>query len=162
VSANVEACAKSDSWETAAPIPAPIDAGALVDLSACTILLAEDNEPNRRLALAMLGRFGLTADTARNGKEAVELATSKHYDLILMDCQMPVMDGFQAALKIRDALGDEADKVCIVALTANAMKEDQERCEAAGMDGYLSKPYSVAQMEATLRQWLRPPEEPRA
>jgi two-component system, sensor histidine kinase len=118
------------------------------------VLLAEDNAVNQRLAKAMLAKLGLDLEIANNGAEAVALATSKQFDLILMDCQMPVMDGFQACKQIRELMRQSSIHVPIVALTANAMDSDRERCLAAGMDDYMSKPYGLSQVEITLRRWL--------
>jgi signal transduction histidine kinase/CheY-like chemotaxis protein/HPt (histidine-containing phosphotransfer) domain-containing protein len=119
--------------------PAPLSAGAGGPLS---ILLVEDNEINQVVAAEILASAGYGCDIASNGEEAVRAAQAKDYDLILMDCQMPVMDGFDATRRIRsdEALDPEQPRVPIVALTANAIKGDREKCFQAGMDGYLSKP----------------------
>ncbi|MEM1250120.1 MAG: response regulator, partial [Acidobacteriota bacterium] len=101
------------------------------------VLLAEDNEANRRVAQAMLKRLDLKPEMAFDGEKAVELARQKRYDLILMDCMMPIMDGFSATAEIRS--GGPSEKSPIVALTANAMVGDRERCLEAGMDDYVTK-----------------------
>ena len=119
-----------------------------------SVLLAEDNMVNQMLAKAMLARFGLQFEIANNGEEAVALTQSKSFDLILMDCQMPVMDGFQATTSIRQNQAGMARRVPIIALTANAMEGDRNKCLAAGMDDYLAKPYSVSQLESLLLKWL--------
>jgi CheY-like chemotaxis protein len=120
------------------------------------ILVAEDHAPNRRLAMFMLERLGCRADFATNGREAVEAWERSAYDVIIMDCQMPEMDGFEATREIRRReaarTADGGERTRIVALTANAVKGDRERCLAAGMDGYLSKPYTVQQLGAALKQ----------
>lgn len=124
------------------------------------ILLTEDNAVNREVAMAMLEFHGCSVDLAEDGRQAVE-AVSKHpYDLVLMDCQMPVMDGFAATAAIRqhEATSGSGQHVPIIALTANAMEGDRERCLAAGMDDYLSKPFSQQNLLATLQRWIvKPP-----
>ena len=120
------------------------------------LLVAEDHEPNRRLAKFMLESLGCAADFAGNGLEAVEMWERSDPDLIIMDCQMPGMDGFEATQEIRRREAARpvgaGKRVRIVALTANAVKGDRERCLAAGMDGYLSKPYTAQQLGAVLNQ----------
>jgi CheY-like chemotaxis protein/HPt (histidine-containing phosphotransfer) domain-containing protein len=103
-----------------------------------------------------LQRLGHHADIAANGLEAVEAVRRLPYDLVLMDCQMPDMDGFEATREIR-ALDRDGRRLTIVAMTANAMQGDRERCLAAGMDDYLSKPVSVEKLASVLQRWL--PEE---
>jgi PAS domain S-box-containing protein len=114
------------------------------------ILLAEDNQVNRRLAVAMLEKAGHIVDTVENGRLAVEAVRSSHYDLALMDLQMPQMDGFQATAAIRQSEAGSQAHLPIVALTAHAMRGDREACLAAGMDGYLSKPLRSADLMATI------------
>lgn len=103
------------------------------------ILLAEDTAINRKVVVEILKNKGLTCDVAENGKEAYQACLSKNYDIIFMDCQMPVMDGYEAAAKIRDAEG-MGKHTKIIAMTANAMEGDREKCIKAGMDDYISKP----------------------
>jgi CheY-like chemotaxis protein/HPt (histidine-containing phosphotransfer) domain-containing protein len=117
------------------------------------VLLAEDNPVNQEVAKALLAKLGLRVDIAYNGAEALALSEAHRYDVILMDCQMPVMDGFQATAAIRQREG-VSGRVPIVALTANAMEGDRNKCLAAGMDDYLSKPYSRAQLAEVLGRWL--------
>ena len=114
------------------------------------ILLAEDNPTNRELALLMLGRLGYSADVVENGAEAVEAARGKVYDLILMDVQMPEMDGIGATRKIRAELGDEGPR--IAAMTAHALPGDRDGCLAAGMDDYLVKPIGIADLVGALER----------
>jgi TMAO reductase system sensor TorS len=119
------------------------------------ILLAEDNPVNREVAVGMLESLGCMAHAAENGLLALEAMNKAAYDAVLMDCQMPVMDGLTAAGEIRrreQTCG--AARVPIIALTANAMEGDRERCLAAGMDDFLSKPFSQQQLATLLRRWL--------
>lgn len=122
------------------------------------ILLAEDNLVNQEMASSMLEMLGCTIAIAPNGRAAVEAATTGRFDLILMDCQMPEMDGFTATTAIRRQGASATDRrhMPIIALTANAMESDRVRCPAAGMDDYLIKPFTVAQLHAFLTQWLTP------
>jgi signal transduction histidine kinase/DNA-binding response OmpR family regulator len=124
------------------------------------ILVAEDNPVNKEVALMMLKSFGLNVDTAENGQEALDASTLDPYDLILMDMQMPIMDGLEATMQIRIIEEDQLlTKAPIVALTANAVEGDKERCIESGMDGYLSKPFSKAQLYNTIRPWLTIPRQ---
>ncbi len=116
------------------------------------ILVAEDNPVNREVLHGMLSYFHITPDIVENGHEAVEAATRTAYDLIFMDCQMPVMDGFEATHALRRA--DGTKDTPIVALTAFAMKGDRDKCLAAGMDDYLSKPIHEGDLETMLMKWL--------
>lgn len=122
-------------------------------LSTCTILLAEDEPVNRLVAEAMLASLGCSVDTVGDGRTAVERAGAVRYDAVLMDCRMPEMDGLAATAAIRRAEGD-GRRVPIIALTANAMEGDRERCLAAGMDDFISKPMTVEQIEAALRRFI--------
>ncbi|MGE4092618.1 MAG: response regulator [Candidatus Binatia bacterium] len=128
------------------------------------ILLSEDNVVNQEVALTMLEQLGCQVDIASNGREALNALQQSSYDVILMDCQMPELDGFEAtrAIRTREAADrtGSAQHIPIIALTANAMSGDRQRCLAAGMDDYLSKPFSQAQLIAVLSRWL--PKDPRA
>ncbi len=117
------------------------------------VLLAEDNDVNRLVAVTVLESFGLQVDVAANGREAVVQSARRHYDLLLMDCQMPEMDGFAATEAIR-ARESGGARCVIVALTALAMVGDNARCRAAGMDDYLSKPFLREELLALLQRWL--------
>ncbi len=117
------------------------------------ILVVEDNPVNQKLALALLKRFGCHADMANNGLEAVDAYVSLPYDVILMDCQMPEMDGYEATRRIREISGD-GPRIPIVAMTANAMQGDRERCLDAGMDDYLTKPIRFEELKSTMYAWL--------
>jgi CheY-like chemotaxis protein/HPt (histidine-containing phosphotransfer) domain-containing protein len=118
------------------------------------ILLAEDNEINRRVASKMLERAGHTVVTASDGREAVAVFERGHFDLVLMDVQMPVMDGIQATAAIRSAEKDTGRHVPIVALTARAMKGDEEHFLEVGMDGYLPKPITFESLYETIEQLM--------
>ena len=124
------------------------------------VLLVEDNDINLLLASAMLGNLGLSPVRAENGAEAVALVQSSRFDLILMDCQMPVMDGFQATAAIRALPDQHAATVPIIALTANAMPGDEEACLQAGMNDFLAKPFSLQTLHDRLSHWLDPKLEP--
>ncbi len=117
------------------------------------LLLAEDNKINQKLALAMLGRLGFTVDLAENGQEAVMASNNKQYALILMDMQMPVMDGLEATRTIRAGNGVNK-RTPIVALTANAMQSDNDDCRSAGMNDFLTKPINRENLTACLAHWL--------
>ncbi|MCD6375823.1 MAG: response regulator [Caldisericaceae bacterium] len=119
------------------------------------ILLVEDNVINQRVAKRMVENMGYKADIANNGKEALEKLEQKKYDLILMDVQMPVMDGLRAAQKIRVKEINSNEHVPIIAMTAHAQKEDRDRCLEAGMDDYLSKPINMKILEKKLKQYLK-------
>ena len=119
------------------------------------ILLAEDNLTNQKVAVGMLARLGLKVDVALDGQEAVLALESNRYDLVLMDCQMPAMNGYEATRTIRDPASAVLDHaVPIVALTANAFQEDRELCLQAGMDDFLTKPLSMKVLKTMLRKWL--------
>jgi len=117
------------------------------------ILLAEDNITNQHVALGILKKFGVRADAAADGEEVLAALAVAPYDLVLMDCQMPRMDGYEAARRIRRLEGALRD-VPIVAMTANAMTGDRERCLEAGMNDYVSKPVSPGALAAVLKKWL--------
>jgi len=117
------------------------------------ILVADDNVINQEVILAMLSAVGCEATAVSNGKQAVELATKAHFDLVLMDCQMPVMDGFMATRAIRQQMPD-TKKLAIVALTAKAMGDVRIDCLDAGMDDYLSKPVDIATLSSVLAKWI--------
>jgi PAS domain S-box-containing protein len=117
------------------------------------VLLAEDNAINQLVAVDTLEMLGYRVDVARNGLEALELAGAKTYQAVLMDCQMPKMDGFAATTELRSREGD-GRHTPVIAMTAGALAEDRERCFAAGMDDYLSKPIDPDQLNAALERWI--------
>lgn len=118
------------------------------------VLLAEDNQVNQEVALAMLQNLGLGYEMVTNGADVLEILNKQHFDLILMDCQMPIMDGFQATVAIRHQEQFTEQHIPVIALTANAVSGDRERCLACGMDDYLSKPFTQEQLGNLLAQWL--------
>jgi len=133
------------------------DSGFLEDAE---ILLVEDNRANRELVIKLLENFSCRVTAVRNGEEAVEIVRQQSFDLILMDCQMPEMDGFEAsaiisAMKERGEVGP----MPIIALTANAMKGDRERCLESGMNDYITKPLRKTKLRSILMQWLPPKEK---
>ncbi len=120
-----------------------------------TVLIAEDNRINQKVAVRLVQRLGYRAEVASNGMEALDALERGDYALVLMDCQMPEMDGFQATARIRER--EQGDKrSVIVAMTAHAMQGDRERCLAAGMDDYLSKPIETVELGRVLERWLGP------
>jgi PAS domain S-box-containing protein len=125
-------------------------------LKGLKILLTEDNPINQEFALEILRQFGCQATLAINGRLAVDFVTGKDtYDLILMDCQMPEMDGYDATRHIREYFRQNSlQRIPIIAMTANAMKQDQEKCLAAGMDDHLAKPFLKKELAAMLMKWL--------
>ena len=125
------------------------------DAEQVRILLAEDNEINQEIALEFLTLLGFSTDVAANGREAVEAARDKEYDLILMDIQMPEMDGFEATRQIRASGKANAKSIPIIAMTANAMESDKEKSRLAGMNDHISKPIDPELLHTTLYRWLR-------
>ncbi len=119
------------------------------------ILVVEDNPINQQVATSLLARMGCHSTTAADGEEAIRLVRQNHFDLILMDCQMPVMDGYKATQIIRQIEVQQGLRhTPIVALTASAINGDGEKCLAAGMDAYLTKPLRTEELSQTLLAWL--------
>jgi CheY-like chemotaxis protein len=114
------------------------------------ILMAEDNAINQRVGKLILQRAGFDIDVASDGNEALAAHRMQPYDLILMDCQMPTMDGFEASRQIRRL---ELKQPVIIAVTANALLGERERCLEAGMDDYLSKPFQADQLVSVVKKW---------
>ena len=136
----------------AAPARAVSKADERGDLNGLHVLLAEDNPVNQSLALAHLHRLGCQVTLANNGREAITACQQSSFDLILMDCQMPEMDGYEATRRIR-AMEAGQQRTPIIAVTANALHGDRENCLACGMDDFLPKPYKQQQLRALLKQW---------
>jgi len=143
--------------DTNVPLPDSCDSAGKGPQVGPRILVVEDNATNREVAGAMLETFGCAVTLAVNGREGAETVarSGEEYDLIFMDCQMPVMDGYQATAAIREMerAGTLKKRIPIVALTAHALEEDRDRCIAAGMDDYLSKPFLLNQIREVLERW---------
>jgi CheY-like chemotaxis protein/HPt (histidine-containing phosphotransfer) domain-containing protein len=121
----------------------------------CSLLLVEDNIINQEVALSMLRSFGCVVDVASNGLEALDAVKHKIYDLVLMDCMMPEMDGYSAAGEIRRRQAEnQLPEFPVIALTANAIEGDREKCLAAGMNDYLTKPFKPRDLHDMLKKWL--------
>ncbi len=121
------------------------------------VLLVEDNRVNQIVASGMLRKLGCEVDLAENGERALLALDNHHYDLVLMDCQMPIMDGFEATRHIRSR--PELGAVPIIAVTANVMQGDRERCLASGMNDYITKPYNKDTLRETISRWVEAPLE---
>ena len=116
--------------------------------------MVEDNVVNQKVAMRMLVKMGYEVDLAEDGRQALERLAAARYDAVLMDCQMPEMDGYEATRHIRDLSSAVLDHdVPVIAMTANAFAEDRERCLAAGMNDFLSKPVDRATLEQMLEKW---------
>jgi two-component system sensor histidine kinase/response regulator len=129
----------------------PVDSGVSIQPR---VLVVEDNATNQQVLNAVLRSLGVQVTLASNGQEAVELVQNRDFDLVLMDCQMPVMDGFQATAAIRRLPLGRGERLPIAAVTANALQSDEQKCLAAGMNDFLPKPFKRAQLQALLARWL--------
>lgn len=125
--------------------------------AALRVLVVEDNPVNQRIAARLIERRGCRVELAANGIEAVAAASWHTYDLILMDCQMPAMDGFEAARTLRQIEGMRGTHTPIVALTSLASAADRGRCLDAGMDDHIARPLTPRSLDAALRRWALPP-----
>ena len=140
----------------AAPKLTPVPAAPIAERK-LRILIAEDGELNQIVAAGMLEAFGYESAIAKNGSEAVDLTVTGNFDVVLMDCQMPVMDGFEATRRIRHRETTLATpRLPIIALTANAMPNDQRKCLDAGMDAYLAKPFNKQALRTALQTATAP------
>ena len=126
----------------------------LIEVIRGTVLLVEDNPVNQAVAAAMLDALGVRMQLACNGEEAIAMLDERDFDLVLMDCQMPVMDGYEATRTIRRLHANRTTRLPIIALTANALQDDEAKCIKAGMDAFLAKPFSIAQLRSALTPWL--------
>ena len=130
------------------------------ELSNLKILLAEDNIVNQKITMTYLSQLGFQADLAEDGEQVLQLMHTKNYDIILIDCLMPLLDGYATTYAIRQleanalATTGVTEHIIIIAMTANAFKEDRDRCLAAGMDDYLSKPILKQKLKETLEHWM--------
>jgi len=134
------------------PRPARPDPPGTSDIAGGLVLVVEDNPINQMVATAMLAKLGYKPEVVSDGRQAVAAVARTQYAVVLMDCQMPVMDGYEATQAIRAGEGGGA-RVPIIAMTANALAEDRERCVASGMDDHLSKPVTQASLERALSLW---------
>ena len=141
------------SHSNLAPVSPQVSPASPTDNAVARILLVEDNAVNQMVASRMLQRLGFTVEFATDGKKAVDMIAANRYDLVFMDCQMPVMDGYQATEQIRRTEPPGRHNV-IVAMTANAMQSDRERCIESGMDDYVSKPINKSEVVAVLKRYL--------
>jgi signal transduction histidine kinase/CheY-like chemotaxis protein len=147
VSANLPLCEEKSS-------SAHFQKASKTEGQAYRVLIAEDNMTNQMVVLAHVRHLGFEAQAVANGQEVLNPLELGSFQLILMDCQMPEMDGYTATAKIREKEKNSGGHIPIIALTANAMKEDHDRCLAAGMDAYLSKPFRRGDLEIILNRWL--------
>ena len=131
----------------------PISHESNADIKSLKILLVEDNQINQRVAIGVLSKIGVICTVASNGEEALDLVKQEKFDLILMDCAMPVMDGYEATKKIR-ALDNEKSKIPIVAMTAHAMKGDEDKSLAAGMNEHLTKPINQNKVKEVIQRYV--------
>jgi CheY-like chemotaxis protein len=125
-----------------------------------SVLLAEDNVVNQHVATHMLRRLGCDVEIAANGHEALDLVEHHHFDIVLMDCDMPGMNGFDATTALRNNPRPELAQIAIIALTAHASLEIRQQCMDVGMNDYLQKPYKLDELEDILKKWMHnQPEE---
>jgi len=155
--AHVLPSAAAESANAALAVDAPRKAGTAMipkeePKAGVRVLIVEDNPINRQVILAMLKKLGCDSKSAENGQKALEVLAQNSFDLVLMDCQMPVMDGYEASAEIRRREAGTGKRIPIVAVTAHAMKGDRDICLAAGMDDYLTKPFSVEDLQARIQQ----------
>ncbi len=143
-------------------LPAPIaNAAAAASTSSSDsslrLLVVEDDPTNKLMILTILERYGYQVDVVEHGAAALQLLAEQDYALVLMDCMMPGMNGYEATAVIRDPVSAVRNHaIPIIALTANAMREDRDKCLAAGMDDYLPKPLKLSELIAKLEKWLHP------
>lgn len=131
-----------------------LEAISLKDHKGKRILVAEDNPMNQKVAIKQLEKLGYHVDAVGNGLEVISVLESVPYDIVLMDCQMPELDGYEATRRIRSQAGTKFQNIPIVAMTANAIQGERERCLAAGMNDYVSKPFNIKDLAQVLENWL--------
>ena len=125
---------------------------ALVSSTQLNVLLAEDNAVNQKLAVGILKKLGHQVTVATTGLEALDKLQQQNFDLVLMDVQMPEMDGYEAMTKIREQ--EQFEKLPMLALTAKAMKDDRQKCIDAGANDYISKPIDTGRLQSLMRVWM--------
>ncbi len=154
----LEALGATLALEPTSPLPSAAPPQDAPRAPAGRVLLVEDNPVNQRVGQRLLAKLNCRVDVAANGREALVACSSAPYDLVLMDCQMPEMDGFEATRALRQLEAQGArPRLPVVAITASAMRGDREACLAAGMDDYISKPVQVAELTRVLQRWLPQP-----
>jgi len=148
----------------ASPFSLPSDASKPISVpSDFRILVAEDNSISTKVIRGMLGKLNLQPDTASNGEEALIAMKAQHYDLVLMDCEMPVLDGFSATRQLRAwEVGNQRVRTPVVALTAHILTEHKERAVQAGMDGHMAKPVELSQLRELIEHWVAKREQRQA
>jgi len=144
--------ASRDKRDISKPSPKAALPGNIDDALPSRILLVEDNRINLKVTVGYLQSLGLKADVAFDGREALNKLAKKDYDLIFMDCQMPVMDGYEATIAVREKEASDR-RIPIVALTANAMVGDKEKCFEVGMDDYIAKPFTIEELKLMIEKW---------
>lgn len=142
----------SDLSETSLPTDSASEMTASPTETALKILVVEDYEDNRILFMMLLETLGYQADSVKNGVEVLERLDQQDYDIVLMDCQMPRMDGYEATRELRQREGDQKHTI-IIGLTANAMEGDRQKCLDAGMDDYMSKPVRLETLAEMIQKW---------
>jgi CheY-like chemotaxis protein len=152
-SALFDAVVTAMSLDHRAPPPstAAVEESEAASSKQIKVLVVEDNKVNQKVAVALLDRLGYRADVADDGVVALEMLEKRQYALVLMDCQMPRMDGYATTTAIRSR--EKGTRIPIIALTASAMAPDRERCIAAGMDDYLAKPIDRERLASALAKW---------
>jgi CheY-like chemotaxis protein len=141
--------------------PAPSAPVAVTVPSDFRILVAEDNSISTKVIRGMLGKLNLQPDTASNGEEALQAMKAQRYDLVLMDCEMPILDGFSATQQLRVwEVSNQRTRTPVVALTAHILSEHKERARQAGMDGHMAKPVELSQLRELVEFWVTQREQP--